>query len=347
MKKVLKYVLLISFLSLAVLFCNQTVVKAVEINTISTMEELKTAFGGKATIDRNIIKLTDNVLLENALFEINIPEVIIDFNGKTLEYKGDKYIKILNKVTFQDSSTTNRQNWGEFIFNGSGVDTILVEKNAELIINSGKFIDGGIKTSSKINVYGKITINDATFSTKRTQPVGHYNYMIQLRTSAIGVINGGEFSHTDTIIYVGGDKYRTRCELTINGGNFTSVNMDAIMIYALYPYVDKNNNNQKEVIIPKIIINDCNVNNKHGCISFWGGCVDEEFINTDTKILTINGGTYKGTKESAGTPLGIYTYTEPNTYFNPKDLVLNGGTFESLNSSVGAITLFGPCKRRI
>lgn len=347
MKKVLKYVLLISFLSLAVLFCNQTVVKAVEINTISTMEELKTAFGETATIDGNIIKLTDNVLLENAVFEINIPEVIIDFNGNILEYKGDKYIKLLNKVTFQDSSTTNRQNWGEFIFNGSGVDTILVEKNAELIINSGKFIDGGIKTSSKINVYGKITINDATFSTRRTQPVGAYNYMIQLRTSAVGVINGGEFSHTDTIIYVGGDKYRTKSELTVNGGNFTSANMDAIMIYAMYPYVDKNNNNQKEVITPKIIINDCNVNNKHGCIGFWGGCVDEEFINADTKIITINGGTYKCSNLSSSAPLEIRTYADPNTYFNPKDFVLNGGTFESSSNSVGALRLLGPRKRRI
>lgn len=343
MKKVFKYVLLILFISLAILFFNQSLVKAVEINTISTMEELKTAFKEKATIDGNTIKLTDNVLLENALFEINIPEVIIDFNGKTLEYNGDEYINILNKVTFQDSSTTNRQNWGEFIFNGSGVETIMVGKNAELIINSGKFIDGGIKTSSKINVYGKITINDATFSTRRTQPVGHYNYMIELRTSAVGVINGGEFSHTDTIIFVGGDKYRTRCELTVNGGNFTSANMDAITIYAMYPYVDENNN--KSVITPKVIINDCIINNKHGAIGFWGGCVDEEFINEDTQILTINGGTYTCSKLSQSAPLEIRTYAEPNTYFNPKDIVLKGGTFESLSDGLGAMRLLGPCKR--
>ena len=342
MKKILKYVLLILFFSFVILFFNKSIVNATEVKTINTIEELKTAFEEKATIDGNTIKLTDNVLLKDDLFEINIPEVVIDLNGKTLEYNGAGYIKIINKVTFQDSQATNKQGWGEFIFNGSGVDTILVEKNAELIINSGKFIDGGIKTSAKITVYGKITINDAIFATKRTEPVGQYNHMIQLRTSAIGVINDGEFTHTDTIIYVGGDKYRTRCELTINGGSFYSANYDVLTIYAMYPYVDKENN--KSLIIPKITINNCEMESKGSCVGFWGGCEDEEFIDADTKILTINGGNYKALNSA---PLEIRDYADPNTYYNPKDFSLIGGTFESLSNSGGAIRLLGPCKRRI
>lgn len=342
MKKVFIYVVLILFFSLAILFFYQSSVDATTLKTINTIEELKTAFEGKATIDGNIIKLTDNVLLKDYLFEINIPEVVIDLNGKTLEYKGESYIKILNKFTFQDSSSTNKQSWGEFIFNSSGINTILVEKNAELIINSGKFIDGGIKTSSKICVYGKITINDAIFSTKRTEPVGQYNYMIELRTSGVGIINGGDFNHTDTIIFVGGDRYRTKCELTINGGNYYSANYDILSIYAMYPYVDDENN--KKLIVPKITVNDCNMNSKGSCVGFWGGPVNEEFINADTKIVNINGGNYKSSNSA---PLEIRDYADINTYYNPKDFVLTGGSFESLSNSVGAIRLLGPCKRRI
>ena len=345
MKKFLKILLLILFLILVILFFNQSLVEAATMKEINTMEELKTAFGEKAIIDGNIIKLTDNVLLENDLFEINIPEVIIDFNGKTLEYRGTGRIGINQKVTFKDSSTRNRENWGGLIFNAKQNESIFVKSNAELIINNGKFIDGGIETNSKIYVDGKLIINDATFSTNRTKPVGNYNYIISLSGTSDCTINGGEYTHTDTIIYVGGGKYTSHGKLVINGGNFNALNLDAISIFAMYPYVDKNNN--KNIITPKVTINNCTIKSKHSSIGFWGGCADEEFINADTKILTINGGTYTCSENSSGAPLEIRTYSEPNTYFNPKDFVLNGGTFESSSNSVGALRLLGPRKRRI
>lgn len=344
MKKILNYVLLVLFFGLAILFYNQSSVKAFETNTINTMEELKTAFEEKAIIEGNTIKLTDNVILKDDVFYIKIPEVIIDFNGKTIECNGTGSIGIFNKVTFKDSSTTNRLDWGGLIFNNEKNSSINVDVNGELIIDSGKFIDGGIATTGgKIFVGGKLTINDATFSTTRTEPAYKYNYMIRLSYDSECVINDGEFSHTDTIIYVGGSKYSNNCKLTINGGNFNCMNTDAIEIYTFYPYVDADGN--KEVITPKITLNNCNIKATNSAIGFWGGCTDEEFKNADTKILTILGGTYKCSEASNGAPLEIRTYSDPNTYFNPKDFVLQGGTFESLDDSIGAIRLFGPSKR--
>lgn len=342
--RVLKVVVLILFFNLLILFFNQSSVKAVEVNTISTMEELKAAFGEKAIIDGSIIKLTDNIILEDSVLNIKIPEVIIDFNGKTIECKGNGGIGIYNKVTFKDSSTTNRLYWGGFIFNHEKNSSINVNINAELIINNGKFVDGGIATTGgKLYVAGKLTINDATFSTTRTEPAYKYNYMISLSSNSECVINSGEFSHSDSIIYIGGSKYSNKCKLTINGGNFNCLYTDAIEIMTFYPYVDKDNN--KKIITPKITLNNCNINAKHTAIGFWGGCTDGEFKDADTKILTILGGTYKCSAASYGSVFEIRTYANPNTYFNPKDFVLQGGTFESLNNTNGAIRLIGPRKR--
>lgn len=354
MKKIFKYVLSILFFSLIILFFNQTLVKAAETNTISTMEELKTAFGEKATIDGNIIKLTDNVTLQDDIFDIKIPEVVVDFNGRTIECKGNGYIRIYNKVTFKDSSTTNRLDWGGVIFNRDSGESINVCLNAELIIDSGNFIDVGARNSWNIYVSGKMKINDATFSTNRTEPEGQLHYMIYLGPDSECIINDGEFSSLDSIITIGGSQYRNdsiytgdrhysnRCKLTINGGNFNCLNSGAIDIKVFYPYVDKDNN--KEIITPKITLNNCNINAKHTAIGFWGGCTDEEFKDADTKILTILGGTYTSSEESFGSAFEIRTYTTPNTYFNPKDFVLQGGTFESLGS-IGAMRLLGPRKR--
>ena len=211
-------------------------------------------------------------------------------------------------------------------------------------IDNGKFVDGGIATTGgKLYVSGKLTINDATFSTTRTEPAYEYNYMISLGPDSECIVNGGEFSHTDTIIYIGGSKYSNNCKLTINAGNFKCSYRDAIEIYTFYPYVDTDGN--KEVITPKITLNDCNIEATHTAIGFWGGCTDEEFRNENTQILTILGGNYKSSKQNNGSPLEIRTYADPNTYFNPKDFVLQGGTFETLSDGLGAIRLLGPRKR--
>lgn len=340
MKKISKYLLLILFFSIVVLIFNQSLVEAATTRTINTMEELKTAFNERTTIDGNTIKLTDNIILKDNVLDINIPEVIIDFNGKTIECKENGHLRIFNKTTFKDSSTSNRLEWGGVIFNGG---TINVWTNVELIINNGKFIDAGADTDSKLYVAGKLIINDAIFSTTRTEPAYEYNYMIRLGQDSECIVNGGEFSHTDTIIYVGGSKYSNNCKLSINGGNFNCMNTDAIEIYTFYPYVDADGN--KEVITPKITLNNCNIKAKHSAIGFWGGCTDEEFINADTKILTILGGTYTCSEQSLGDAFEIRTYSDPNTYFNPKDFVFQGGTFESLNNSTGAMRLLGPRKR--
>ena len=92
-------------------------------------------------------------------------------------------------------------------------------------------------------------------------------------------------------------------------------------------------------------LNNCNIEATHTAIGFWGGCTDEEFRNENTQILTILGGNYKSSKQNNGSPLEIRTYADPNTYFNPKDFVLQGGTFETLSDGLGAIRLLGPRKR--
>ena len=344
MKKFLTYTLLILFFSFAILFFNQSSVNAAEESTVNTLEELKTALEEKAIIDGNTIKLIDNIILKDNVVDIKIPETIVDFNGKTIECSGTGGIRIFNKLTFKDTSTTNRLNWGGIIFNHERSSSITVWPGAELIIDNGKFVDGGIATTGgKIYVSGKLTINDAVFSTNRTEPAHEYNYMLRLGPDSECIVNGGEFSHTDTIIYIGGSKYSNNCKLTINAGNFNCSYGDAIEIYTFYPYVDTDGN--KEVITPKITLNNCNIEATHTAIGFWGGCTDEEFRNENTQILTILGANYKSSKQNNGSPLEIRTYADPNTYFNPKDFVLQGGTFETLSDGLGAIRLLGPRKR--
>lgn len=344
MRKMMKKSLFIIGFCLLLILLSNSKVNAETVKNVTTIEELKTAFEEKTAIDGNTIKLTDNIILTDVVLDIKIPEITIDFNGKTIECKGNGGVRIFNKVTFKDSSTTNRVYWGGIIFNHKRSSSISVQPNAELIIDSGKFVDGGIATvGGKLYNAGKLTINDASFSTTRTEPAYKYNYMISLSRNSECVINRGEFSHTDTLIYIGDGRYSNNCKLTINGGNFNCLDSDAIEIHTFYPYVDKDNN--KKIITPKITLNNCNIKATHTAISFWGGCTDEEFKNVDTKILTILGGTYTNSATSLGSTFEIRCYENPYTYFNPKDFVLQGGTFESLKKSIGAIRLLGPRKR--
>ena len=334
MKKVFKYVLLILFFSLTILFFNQSFVEARTIRTIETIEELKEAFEEKATIEGNTIKLIDNVTLNDRLLDIEISEITIDFNGKTIECTEEGAIYVCNKITFKDSSTTNRVNWGGIIFS-SRYESIQVKEGAELIINNGKFVDDGTDTFGMLLVKGKLTIDDAIFSTTRTESGNAYNnYMIKLQENSEVVINNGDFSHCATIIDVGANNpYKNNSKLTINGGNFKSIGEipGTISISSLYPYVDENNN--REIITPTIVLDNCNIENKYIAIQFHGGSTEEEYRNADTKIITILGGTYKCSEKGIAV-FDISTNLSPFTYFNPKDFVLQGGTFESL--SVGA-----------
>lgn len=328
MKKYFKYVMLISFFSFAILLLNQSSVEATTIKTISTMEELKTAFEGKATIEGNTIKLTDNVILKDNPLGIEISEMVLDFNGKTIECKDSGAIYLYKKATLKDSSTTDRTNWGGIKF-FSRAAYIKVEENAELIIDNGQFIDNYSNLNNEIVlVMGKLKINDATFSTIRTEiEEGWSRSMIALRENSETVINNGNFSNIDKIIGVepsnGSDKNNSK--LTINGGNFKSLEKTPISIDSLYPYKDENNN--KKVITPKIVLNNCYVEGKYEALEFSGGCTDEEFRNVDTKVITILGGTYI-CSEYGYAAFEIHTKVDDGCYFNPKDFVIKNGTFD-------------------
>lgn len=345
MKKIIKNVLFILFFSLLILFFNQSLVEARTIRTIETIEELKEAFEEKAIIEGNTIKLIDNVTLNDKLLDIQISEVIIDFNGKTIKCMDEGAIYVCNKIIFKDSSTTNRYSWGGIIFS-SKFESIEVKEGAELIINNGKFVDSGTDSFGMLLVMGKLTIDDATFSTNRTKSNESYlNDMIVLRENSETVINNGEFTHVDTIINVSpSNPYKNNCKLTINGGSFKTIGdmPVTISITSLYPYVDENNN--KTIIKPTVVLNNCYVENNYVALEFTGGSTDEKFKNADTRIITISGGTYK-CLENGIAAFHISTHLSPFTYFNPKDFVLKNGTFESLNAGGAAFRLDGPMKR--
>lgn len=346
MKKIFIYALLIVLFSFTILFMNQSLIKAATLNNITTMDELKAVFGEKATIEENTIKLTENITIKNTRLDIEIPELVVDFNGKTIECTEDGTIHLYKKVTFKDTSTTNREEWGGIIFNQEA-SSIKIETGAEVIIENGKFVDFGVsRPKSMIVVTGKLTINDADFSTKRLNEIYTYNYMMELQENSEVVINGGEYIHTNTIIKCGTeDSNRNNCKLTINGGHFKSTGSETISIDTLYPYIDKEN--KKEVITPTIILDNCTVESTGTAIAFEGGCTDEEFRNEDTKILTILGGTYISTSDTLDAAFTIYSNILSKCYFNPKDFVLENGTFKTVSKFAGAIKLSGPGKRRL
>lgn len=233
---------------------------------------------------------------------------------------------------------------------------IKVLENAELTIENGKFVAGNkdYNTYSRLlYIAGKLIINDATFSTERLKSVPYYeNYMIFLDSNSECVINNGDFTNAETLIKIGNvpvwdgkdyydDIFFNKCKLTINGGKFSCLDESAIKIYAFYPYSEN-----KEIVTPKIQLNNCDIKSKNSAIIFYGGCTEEEFVKENTKILTILGGTYTCSEQSTGAPIEIQTeHSDISTYFNPKDFVLQGGTFESLNNTNGALGLIGPRKR--
>ena len=325
MKKFLKYILIILFFSLIILFFNQTLVKATTLKDINTMEELKNAFEEKATIEGNKIKLTDNVIIKDNAYNIKIPELIIDFNGKTIECKETIYI--CNKTILEDNSTKDGSNWGGIIFSTN--NSVDVREGAELIINNGKYIDSDKDKNIMLYVEGKLTINDAIFSTNKTTDFMFKNTMINLGANCEVVINNGNFTHVSKIIDDSTESlaYEHNYKLTINGGSFISTGKmpGTIGISSIYPYVDENNN--KEIITPKVVLNNCYVENDYIAVEFTGGSTEEEFKDADTNILNILGGTYKCSEKGIAA-LHISNNLSPLTYFNTKDVVIENGTFE-------------------
>lgn len=207
-------------------------------------------------------------------------------------------------------------------------------------------MDSDKDKSFMLYVEGKLTINDANFSTNKTSDFMFKNTMINLGDNCEVVVNNGNFFHVSKIIddSTESNPYKHNYKLTINGGNFKTTGKnatEAIGISALYPYVDENNN--KQVIIPKVILRNCNVESENIAIGFTGGSTEEEFKDRDTKILTILSGNYKSRKNGI-TAFHISCNLSPFTYFNPKDIDIQNGVFEAENAG-SAIRLDGPRKR--
>ena len=343
MKKVLKSIILILFFSLAILFFNQSSIKATTmLKTINTMEELKNAFEEKAIIDGNTIKLTDNVIIKDNAYDIKIPELIIDFNGKTIECKETIYIS--NKTILEDNSTNTGSNWGGIIFSTN--NSVDVREGAELIINNGKYIDSDNDKTIMLFVEGKLTINDAIFATNKTTDFMFKNTMINLGANCEVVINNGNFTHVSKIIDDSTESlaYEHNYKLTINGGSFISTGKmpGTIGISSIYPYVDEDNN--KQIITPKVILNNCYVENDYIAIEFTGGSTEEEFKDVDTNILNILGGTYKCSEKGIAA-LDVSNNLSPFTYFNTKDVVIEKGVFEC--EGVRTSNAFGWSKKTV
>lgn len=322
MKKVLKYVLLISFLSLAFLFCNQTTVKAVEQN-VKTMEQLKGIFGEEGVIVGNVFKLTNNVTIEtDKSFNIEIPgEVIIELNGKTLQIMGNSLMGIENKTTFRDSLDTGCI---KFIGETYGAYGIMVRSNGDLTIQNVNIINNNRITL--VNTSGKLTINNSNFTTNcNNETLKEYvklGRMFRLMGKSETVINGGNFHSISSIITAASDP--NMCKLNINGGNYEVTDgYSAIDVTVTYPYVDENN--EKKLIVPKIVLNNCNISHSFGSAVKLHTIYTDE-ITADTKIITILGGTYKGTVA----PLHI---TAQGKYLNTNDIVIQNGIFENINTN--------------
>lgn len=281
MKKVFKHVLLILFFSFAVLFLCQIEVKAENQKKITTMEELKETLGGKATINGNTLMLNENVTItDEMIININIPEIVIDFNGKNLK---SGMITIQSKVTFKDTLGGGGMHFQEMYCG------IMVEKNAELIIDDGKFEDSGV--SYMFIIKGKLVINDGDFISTENNPDKTGRTMIELYRESETIINGGNFVDTDTIIGSLIGNYK----LTINGGSFKGTGEYApIDITAVYPYLVKED--VESSVLPTVIFNDCNVEGKKVAVFITCGTSDEKLFNMNDKSIIFNGGTYKCTE---------------------------------------------------
>lgn len=279
MKKILKYVLLV-LLGLAILFLSQTEAKAATPKRINTIEELKEALNGKATISGNTLMLNENVTIaDEMIININTQEIVIDFNGKELT---SGMITLQSKATLKDTVGGGGMHFKD-MFAG-----IIVEKDAELIINNGKFEDTGV--SNMFIIEGKLVINDGNFISTDNNPDEISRTMLALYRESETIINGGNFVDTDNIIKSNVGNYK----LTINGGNFKGTgNFAAIELCATYPYLIAEG--VESSVLPTVIFNDCNVEGKRAAVFITCGTSDEKLTNISDKAIIFNGGIYKCT----------------------------------------------------
>lgn len=277
MKKSLKYVLLI-LVGLIILFLSQKEVNAATAKKINTMEELNAAFNGKATISGNTIILNENITIaDEMIININTKEIVIDFNGKEIT---SGTITLQSKATLKDTLGGGGMHFGKMAVG------ISVEKDAELIIDNGKFNDSGV--SYMFVIKGKLVINDGNFISTTNNPDTIYRTMFSLYRESETIINGGNFVDTDNIIKSNIGNYK----LTINGGNFNGTGEFApISLSAVYPYLVKTD--VESSVFPTVIFNNCNVEGKKVAVEITCGTSDEKLINIKDKAVIFNGGTYK------------------------------------------------------
>ena len=280
MKKVLKSIILILFFSLAILLLSQTEAKAVTPKRINTMEELKEALNGKATISGNTLILNENVtIVDEMIININTKEIVIDFNGKELT---SGMITLQSKATLKDTLGGGGMHFKQ-IYAG-----IIVEKDAELIIENGKFEDSGVYNMFIIE--GKLVINDGNFISTDNNPDKISRIMLSLSRESETIINGGNFVDTDNIIKSNVGNYK----LTINGGIFKGTgNYDTFDLCATYPYLIAED--VESSVLPTVIFNDCNVEGKRAAVFITCGTSDEKLTNISDKAIIFNGGIYKCT----------------------------------------------------
>lgn len=277
MKKILKYVLLVLF-GLTILFLSHTEVNAATTRRINTIEELKKAFNGKATISGNTLMLNENVTIaDEMIININTQEIVIDFNGKELT---SGKITLQSKATLKDTLGDGGMQF-QNVYSG-----ISVEKDAELIIDNGKFQDSG--AYNMFIIKGKLVINDGNFISTDNNPDKISRIMFSLYRESETIINGGNFVDTDNIIKSNVGNYK----LTINGGSFKGTGEYApIELSAVYPYLVKTD--VESSVLPTVIFNNCNVEGKRVAVEITCGTSDEKLINMKDKAIIFNGGTYK------------------------------------------------------
>lgn len=330
------------------LFCFTSLVKAEDITSIMTFEELKAleSVGGSAKLDADITMTNDIRFSE---------DLVLDLNGHILSTNTGMTLIILSDVTFKDTGSngkiTNGNLEGDFTIGTDWQSIQIGGASAEgsLTIESGSY-------EAKYIIHGangKLVINGGTFNATSQYIIGNssdgdfeveindgeFNYSgiyqaINSNSSKI-TMNGGTikstagsgivgFKDSEVIINDGtidaydfavsgngsasGTNEGTNAKFTINGGTLMASNGPAI--YA-----------------PQI----------NGVTTITGGNIEggESGIEIRAGKLTISGGSITGNTEHNGvTPNGSGTTTDgaavaiaQHTTKQPIEVVITGGTF--------------------
>lgn len=197
MKKVFKYVLLILSLSFLLLIAFSIKVQAA--TTINSIEALQATMGASAysTIEGTTIKINKDFTwkITNDYY-LNIPELTIDFNGKTIRIENDKTNNlglhtIESKVVLKDSNgdTGGVYSIGNFL--SVGYNSNLVVENGTYTAGHVQIIDNGLITNTDHGLFksngGTITIKNGVFDTTE-------NAILFQCSSGKLIINNGRFT---------------------------------------------------------------------------------------------------------------------------------------------------------